>query len=130
MGACLSYLIDVDHHDKESLVALVGDEIVGQAMYARQEASEAEVAIVGEARWQSSGIGRLLLSRLAEEAGRRKIEVFTGTVLGENRGALRFFSSVLSMARFKIRNGVYRLYVPLPDLESMCNLKPSGTQEE
>jgi GNAT superfamily N-acetyltransferase len=130
MGACLSYLIDVDHHDKESLVALVGDEIVGQAMYARQEASKAEVAIVGEARWQSSGIGRLLLSRLAEEAGRRKIEVFTGTVLGENRGALRFFSSVLSMARFKIRNGVYRLYVPLPDLESMCNLKPSGTQEE
>jgi hypothetical protein len=34
------------------------------------------------------------------------------------------------MARFKIRNGVYRLYVPLPDLESMCNLKPSGTQVE
>jgi len=76
----LAYLIDVDHHDKESLVALVGDEIVGQAMYARQEASEAEVAIVVEDRWQSRGIGQLLLSRLAEEAGRRKIEVFTGTV--------------------------------------------------
>jgi GNAT superfamily N-acetyltransferase len=126
----LAYLIDVDHHDKESLVALVGDEIVGQAMYARQEASEAEVAIVVEDRWQSRGIGRLLLTRLAEEAGRRKIEVFTGTVLGENLGTLRFFSSVLSKARFKIRNGVYRLCVPLPDPESMCNLKPSGAQEE
>jgi hypothetical protein len=53
----LAYLIDVDHHDKESLVALVGDEIVGQAMYARQEASEAEVAIVVEDRWQSRGSG-------------------------------------------------------------------------
>jgi GNAT superfamily N-acetyltransferase len=126
----LAYLIDVDHHDKESLVALVGDEIVGQAMYARQEASEAEVAIVVEDRWQSRGIGQLLLSRLAEEAGRRKIEVYTGTVLGENRGALRFFSSILSKARFKIRNGVYHLYVPLPDPEPMCNLKPSGAQEE
>lgn len=127
----LAYLIDVDHHDKESLVALVGDEIVGQAMYARQEASEAEMAIVVEDRWQSKGIGGLLLTRLAEEAGRRKIEVFTGTVLGENRSALRFFSSVLSKARFKIRNGVYHLYVLLPDPEPMCNLlQPSGTQEE
>jgi AcrR family transcriptional regulator len=82
-------------------------------------------------RWQSKRIGRLLLTRLVEEAGRRKIEVFTGTVLGENRSALRFFSSVLSKARFKIRNGVYHLYVPLPDPEPMCNLlKPSGAQEE
>jgi len=127
----LAYLIDVDHHDKESLVALVGDEIVGQAMYVRQEASEAEMAIVVEDRWQSRGIGKLLLTRLVEEAGRRKIEVFTGTVLGENRNALRFFSSVLSKARFKIRNGVYHLYVPLSDPEPMCNLlKPSGAQEE
>ena len=31
----LAYLTDVDHYDKESLVALVDGEIVGQAMYAR-----------------------------------------------------------------------------------------------
>ncbi len=31
----LAYLTDVDHYDKESLVALVSDEIVGQAMYSR-----------------------------------------------------------------------------------------------
>jgi GNAT superfamily N-acetyltransferase len=126
----LAYLTDVDHHDRESLVALVGDEIVGQAMYARQEASEAEMAIVVEDRWQSTGIGRLLLRRLAEEAVHRKIEVFTGTVFGENRGALKFFSSVLPQARFKIREGVCHLYVPLPDPEPMCNLKPSLALEE
>jgi GNAT superfamily N-acetyltransferase len=126
----LAYLTDVDHHDRESLVALVGDEIVGQAMYARQEASEAEMAIMVEDRWQSRGIGRLLLICLAEAAVCRKIEVFTGTVLGENRGALKFFSSVLPKARFKIRDGVYHLYVPLPDPEPMCNLKASGAPEE
>jgi GNAT superfamily N-acetyltransferase len=109
----LAYLTEVDHYDKESLVALVGDEIVGQAMYARQEACTAEMAIVVEDRWQSRGIGKLLLSRLAEEAGRRGIEVFIGAVLGENRGALRFFSSVLSEAKFKIRGGMYQLYVSL-----------------
>ena len=126
----LAYLTDVDHYDKESLVALVGDEIVGQAMYARQEASEAEMAIVVEDRWQSRGIGRLLLRRLAEEAGRRKTEVFTGTVLGENRGALRFFSSVLSKVRFKIRNGVYHLYVPLLDPEPVRGLCLREAPEE
>jgi hypothetical protein len=76
------------------------------------------------------GIGKLLLSRLAEEATPRKIEAFTGTVLGENRAALRFFSYVLPKATFKIRNGVYHLYVALPDPEPMCNLKPSGVPEE
>jgi GNAT superfamily N-acetyltransferase len=122
----LAYLTDVDHYDKESLVALVGDEIVGQAMYVRQEAREAEMAIVVEDRWQSRGIGKLLLSRLAEEAGRRQIESFTGTVLGENRDALRFFSSVLSKVKFKTRNSVYHLYVPLPGPEPVRSLKPPG----
>jgi GNAT superfamily N-acetyltransferase len=119
----LAYLTDVDHYDKESLVALVGDEIVGQAMYARQAACTAEMAIVVEDRWQSRGIGKLLLSRLAEEAAPRKIEAFTGTVLGENRDALRFFSSVLSRAKFKIRKSVYHLYVPLPDPEPASSLR-------
>jgi GNAT superfamily N-acetyltransferase len=69
-----AYLTDVDHYDKEALVAPARDEIVGHAMYARQEAREAEMAIVVEDRWRSRGIGRLLLSRLAEEAGRWGIE--------------------------------------------------------
>ena len=115
-GWMLVYLRDVDHYDKESLVALVGDEIVGHAMYAQQEAREAEMAILVEDRWQSRGIGRLLLSRLAEEAGRRGTESFTGTVLGENCDALRFFSSVLSKTKVEIKNGVYHLHLPLSGL--------------
>jgi GNAT superfamily N-acetyltransferase len=122
----LAYLTDVDHYDKESLVALVGDEIVGHTMYARQEAHEAEMAIVVEDRWQSRGIGRLLLSRLADEAGQRGIEFFTGTVLGENRDALRFFSSVLSKVKFEIKNGMYNLRLPLTDPDPRRSLVPPG----
>src|SRR5215217_5963985 len=122
----LAYLVDVDHYDKEAFVALVGDEILGQAMYARQEAHEAEMAIVVEDQWQSRGIGRLLLSRLAEEAGQRGIESFTGTVLGENRDALRFFSSVLLKAKFEIKNSVYHLHVPLTDPDPKRSLVPPG----
>jgi GNAT superfamily N-acetyltransferase len=122
----LAYLTDVDHYDKEALVALVGDEIVGHAMYARQEPREAEMAIVVEDRWQSRGVGKLLLSRLAEEAGRRGIESFTGAVLGENRGALRFFSSVLVKARFEIKDGMYNLHLPLTNPDPTHNLVPPG----
>src|SRR5215203_1460291 len=122
----LAYLTNVDHYDKESLVALVGDEIVGHSMYARQEAREAEMAIVVEDRWQSRGIGRLLLGRLAEEAGQRGIESFTGTVLGENRDALRFFSSVLLKAKFEIKDGMYNLHSPLTDPDPTPSLVPSG----
>jgi GNAT superfamily N-acetyltransferase len=122
----VAYLADVDHYDKEALVALVGDEIVGHAMYARQEAREAEMAIVVEDRWQSRGIGRLLLGRLAEEAGRRGIESFTGTVLGENRDALRFFSSVLPKAKFEIKDGMYNFHFPLANPDPTHNLLPPG----
>jgi len=122
----LAYLADVDHYDKEALIALVGDEIVGHSMYARQEAREAEMAIVVEDRWQSRGIGRLLLGRLAEEAGQRGIESFTGTVLGENRDALRFFSSVLLKAKFEIKDGMYNLHSPLTDPDPTPSLVPSG----
>jgi GNAT superfamily N-acetyltransferase len=122
----LAYLADVDHYDKEALVALVGDEIVGHSMYARQEAREAEMAIVVEDRWQSRGIGRLLLGRLAEEAGQRGIESFTGTVLGENRDALRFFSSVLLKTKFEIKNGMYNLHSPLTDPDLTPSLVPPG----
>jgi len=122
----LAYLADVDHFDREALVALVGDEIVGHAMYARQEVREAEMAIVVEDRWQSRGIGRLLLGRLTEEAGRRGIESFTGAVLGENRDALRFFSSVLLKAKFEIKNGMYNLHSPLTDPDLTPSLVPPG----
>jgi GNAT superfamily N-acetyltransferase len=125
----LAYLTDADHFDKESLVALVRDEIVGHTMYARQEARQAEMAIVVEDRWQSKGIGRLLLSRLAEEAGRRGIEAFTGTVLGENREALKFFSSVLVKVKFEIKDGMYNLHLPLTDLtRRAASWRPGGTR--
>ena len=125
-GGMLTYLADVDHYDKVALIALVGDEIVGHSMYARQEAREAEMAIVVEDRWQSKGIGRLLLGRLAEEAGKRGIESFTGTVLGENRDALRFLSSVLLKAKFEIKNGMYNLHSPLTDPDPPPSLVPPG----
>jgi GNAT superfamily N-acetyltransferase len=79
------HALEADHHHKVSLVAAVGSEVVGQAMYVLSaKGEEAEVAIVVEDCWQRRGIGTLLLSRLAGKAKRRGVKVLTGAVLYEN----------------------------------------------
>ncbi len=99
---------------KLSLVALVGGEIVGQAMYVRLAgADEAEAAVVVEDGWQRHGIGSLLLSRLAWEARKRGIGALTGAVLHEN-GAMRALLAGGSVAtRYSKEDGVHLAHAPL-----------------
>jgi GNAT superfamily N-acetyltransferase len=106
--------IEVDHLDKESLVAVAGGEIVGQATYARPANSdEAEAAIVVEDGWQRRGIGKRLLSELAERARRRGIGTFTGAVLPEN-GAMRgLLAACGGGLRYSVGDGAYVAHVPL-----------------
>ena len=108
-------LIDAERHGGGSLVAVTtAEEIVAHAMYVPSEdGREAEVGIVVEDGWQSKGVGKLLLSELAEEAGRRGVETFTGDVLGENRRVLRLFAAVFPGTRHTMRHGVYHVRMPL-----------------
>jgi GNAT superfamily N-acetyltransferase len=106
-------MLEADHRDREALVAVAGGEILGHAMYAR-EGAQAEFAVVVEDAWQSRGVGKLLLCELAAEAGRRDIEVFTGSVLGENHRALAAFAAVFPGMRYTMRDGEYQVRVPLP----------------
>jgi GNAT superfamily N-acetyltransferase len=113
-GWALAGMLEVDHHDKESLVAVAGDEIVGHAMYVRTgDDGEAEFAALVEDGWQSRGVGRLLLTVLAAVAGGRGLGSFTGSVLGENRRALDALVAVYPGMRYEIRDGSYRVRVPL-----------------
>jgi GNAT superfamily N-acetyltransferase len=110
----LADMLQADHRDGEALVAVAGGEILGHAMYAREGMStEAEFAIVVEDGWQSRGIGKRLLCELAAGAGRRGVEAFTGSVLGENRRALAAFAAVFPEMRFEMRGGEYQVCVPL-----------------
>lgn len=110
----LALMLDGDHHDKDSLVAVAGDEIVGHAMYVRLgRGNEAEMAIIVEDGWQSKGVGKLLLSDLAARAGSRGIEAFTAEVLVENRRMLRL-AAMFAATSHTIRGGVYHVRIPLP----------------
>src|SRR5690242_13464023 len=54
----VAYLVGVDHVEREAIVALVDDEIIGVARYDRShdDSSIAEVAVVVEDAWQGAGV--------------------------------------------------------------------------
>ncbi len=114
-GWALSRPAEVGRNDRESLVAITGDEIVGHAMYVRPgNGREAEAALIVEDAWQSEGIGGLLLTEIAEEARGRGVEAFTGTVLGDSRRALGlFFLEASTGVPYEVKNSLYLLRAPL-----------------
>lgn len=110
----LAGMVEADHEEKEALVAVVGGEIVGHAMYVRAcKDREAEFAVVIEDGWQSRGVGRLLLDDLAAKAASRGIHLFTGPVLGENRRALNALAAVFPGMRHQVRESAYQVRAPL-----------------
>jgi GNAT superfamily N-acetyltransferase len=80
------------------------------------------VAFVVEDEWQSKGVGKLLLSEIAEKARRRDIETFTGQVLGENRRVLGLLNAVFVEVEYVISHSLYHFRVPLRTLKQTGRL--------
>ncbi|HEX2382953.1 MAG TPA: GNAT family N-acetyltransferase [Acidimicrobiales bacterium] len=110
----LTHFTTVDHHDREALLALVDDELIGVARYDRAPGSqEAEVAFVVADAWQGSGVGSLLLEHLAARARTEDVTRFVADTLAENRRMQRVFTnSGLAPVRTWDR-GVEHLVMPL-----------------
>jgi GNAT superfamily N-acetyltransferase len=118
--------MEADARRGELLVAVAGGEIVGHAMYVRPDCGrEAEIALVVEDRWQSKGVGKLLLSGLAQRGQLRGVEVFTGEVLGENRRMLGLLGAVFAEVGYTMNDSLYHVRMPLRALEPAT--KPSPT---
>src|SRR3954465_2332662 len=66
----LARFVNVDHDDREALVAAVGDDLVAIGRYERLGvgAQDAEVAFVVEDAYQGRGVGSALLEHLAAAA--------------------------------------------------------------
>jgi GNAT superfamily N-acetyltransferase len=112
-GWMVSLMLDADHHDKEALVAVAEEKVVGHAMYVRlADDGEAEMAIIVEDSWQSRGVGKSLLLELEERAGLRGIDTFTGEVLGHNRPMLGL-AATFTGTEYATEDGVYHVRMPL-----------------
>jgi GNAT superfamily N-acetyltransferase len=108
-------LVEVDHADREAVVALVGGEVVGVARYDRSptDPTEAEFAVVVEDDWQNAGLGRQLLGELTRLAARRGLRTLTATVQADNDRMVRLIRRLLPGARFTVDNGVYDIRGPV-----------------
>ena len=102
-----------DRRYGESLVAVADGEVVGHAMYVRQDGNSAEFAIVVEDGCQKRGIGKQLLSALAEMAEREGVKCFKGIVLGENRRMFGLVRSLFERIGYAVEDGSYAVSASL-----------------
>jgi acetyltransferase len=104
-------LANVDYDRRMAFVAIgPGDELIGVARYAYDEpAREAEIAVVVEDRWQSRGLGTLLLSELIGYAQEKGIATLRAYVLAENVRMLKLLRRVATILDRKLESGVVSL---------------------
>lgn len=119
----VSRLSETGRPGEGSFVALAEGGIVGHALYVAESPREAEFAIVVEDSWQSKGVGKALLFRLALEARRRGLETFTAMVLVENRRMIGLLESVFAKVERLAKGGSYFVRASLSDIEPASNLE-------
>jgi GNAT superfamily N-acetyltransferase len=109
------HLVDVDHDDREAVVALVGDEVVGVARYDRSpdDGSTAEVAVLVEDAWQGVGLGRQLLSAIADLARRHGVRTVTATVQADNDRMVWLIRRLFPGSTMTVESAVYEIRSPL-----------------
>lgn len=109
----LRFLAEVDHRDREALVAVHSGEIVAVARYHYRGENDAEIAVLVEDAWQKRGLGRALTMRLGAIARERGIRSFSGSMLAENDAARRLLQSAFGVFADAVDHGerVFRVAI-------------------
>jgi acetyltransferase len=90
----LKYLTEVDGHNHIAYVAVLGDTLVAVGRVVRVDEETADIAILVWDEWQGLGLGSWLARRLAAAAAEEGVTRIAGTMLADNRPALRILKSV------------------------------------
>ncbi|MGH3442321.1 MAG: GNAT family N-acetyltransferase [Nitriliruptorales bacterium] len=104
-AAQLAGVLDVDHRERETLVAVVpgrrgrlrGDgppRLVGFGQYVATGPTEVEVALLVADEWQGRRLGRGLAEALVAAAASEGYATFRASILAENRAALGLMRSL------------------------------------
>ncbi|MEY2468244.1 MAG: hypothetical protein QOF21_942 [Actinomycetota bacterium] len=105
----------VDHLDREALVALSLATIVAVGRYDRTGHDEADVAFVVADAWQGVGLATELIDRLGRRAVAHDITRFVADTLGENHKMLHVFSNWSPAKKLSFDNGVVHVEMPIVD---------------
>ena len=103
----------VDHEQREAIVAIVDDEIVGVGRFDRMTPDDAEVAFVVADAWQGQGIGRRLFDRLADRAQALGVRRFVADTLPHNERMLGVFRGCGHAYRSSFDAGVVHVEIDL-----------------
>lgn len=111
----LDYLVDVDHHDHEALVAvdLATRDGVGVARFVRTGPDVAEPAIVVVDEWHGRGVATALLRELAERARAEGIRRFESPILASNEEVMHVVAG-LGDVSYRREGGESILEMTLP----------------
>lgn len=111
----LEHLAEVDHVNRDAMVAVVDDEIIGVARYDRVDGypNAAEIAVVVEDAWQRHHVATLLTNELARRARSRGFEMFTATMLGDNQPVVSLVRALNPNARVNWDGGALSARLPL-----------------
>jgi acyl-CoA synthetase (NDP forming)/GNAT superfamily N-acetyltransferase len=111
--------VSVDHNQRETLVAVLGDDIIAVGSYDRMPGTDAaEVAFVVDDAHQGRGLASVLLEHLAAIAAERGIRRFEADVLAENYRMVRIFLDSGYQATRSIEEGVIHLVFPIEPTEA------------
>ncbi len=107
--------VNVDHRDREAIVASVDGELVAVGRFDRlDDGSQAEVALLVGDAFQGRGLGRLLFDRLVERAQDVGVEHFVADVLSDNHRMLHLFHHTGLPIHRRFDGGVVHLVLDLP----------------
>jgi acyl-CoA synthetase (NDP forming)/GNAT superfamily N-acetyltransferase len=117
---------EVDYDARMAFVALVSDELVGLASYARLAAPvpEAQVSFVVIDAYQGHGVTTLLFETLAEYARTREIVRFTTEVKAQNAALLEMFAATGLRCTRHDGAGTVRVEIdlrPTPTYRASCD---------
>lgn len=114
------HLIDVDHHDREAIIAV--DERTGEglgvARYVRNQARPdvAEVAVTVVDDWQGKGLGTRLLEVLSGRARQEGIRSFTALMLATNEEMMELLRRLDPVRIVDRDSGTVEVEVPIPEI--------------
>jgi RimJ/RimL family protein N-acetyltransferase len=112
----LAYLTEVDHRDHEALIAHSElGEPLGVARYVRgNDPRKAEVAVAVVDEWQGRGVATELLNRLVDRAREEQVQVFTATILTDNRDAIELMRTFGDARRVGPSSATTDIEIELP----------------
>ncbi|PRY42309.1 GNAT family N-acetyltransferase [Umezawaea tangerina] len=106
-------LTDLDGHRHVAVVAEVVGRPIGIARLVATEPGCAEIAVAVVDHWQRRGVGRMLLTELAQLAGTLCYTELHGDVLPENTAMVRLVRGAMPGARTVHQDGVVHYSFPV-----------------